>query len=131
MKTIEAYRLFRIGSDGSPMVLFHGFDHGGRRTRKVPFDVLLRAEERHVWNPGARTGPGFTSGWHVLLDRDACLEYRRRFVSGVVVCRVMVADLRPKPRGRCDVQLARYMMLSREDWMRALTPALRSRMLAA
>ena len=115
----EAWRLLRV-KDGRPHTLFHGF-HGSRCLQQ---DKLLRAVERQVWNPGKkrRGGPGFMSGWHVLLDKEECEEYLERFTNchDIVVTRVLVSGARPKPRATSNVHLARYMKIDSLDWAKVL-----------
>jgi len=112
----EAYRLLRV-KDNQPHTLFHGF-HG---SRKLTQDKTLRAVERHVYNPGKRgKSPGFLSGWHVLPTKEQCVSYLERFTAkdDIVVCRVMVAMPRYKPRSK--VFLVRYMKIDSLDWGTAL-----------
>ena len=109
-----AWRLLRV-KNANPWTLFHGF-HG---SRQLPYDKELRAVESQVWNPGKKEkGPGFISGWHVILDRDECNEYLKRFTdkTDLVVAKVHVANLRPKPRATSNVHLARYMKIDAFDW---------------
>ena len=112
----EAYRLLRV-KNGRPHTLFHGY-HG---TRALTQDKLLRAVSRHVWNPGKKgKSPGFTSGWHVLPTKRECVEYLEKFTAkaDIVVCRVLVAGVSPKPRSK--VSLAKYMKVDSLDWAIAL-----------
>ncbi len=114
MKMIPAYRLLRV-KRANPWTLFHKF-HG---SRQLPYNKELRAIEEQVWNPGKKEkGPGFISGWHVILDRDECVEYLQRFTdkSDIVIVKVHVARLRPKPRATSNVHLARYMKIDVWDW---------------
>jgi len=114
----EAWRLLRV-KNGLPHTLFHGF-HGSRSLLQ---DKVLRAVEREVWNPGKKgKAPGFTSGWHVLLDKHECEEYLKRFTAkdDIVVARVLVACTYPKPRATSNVRLARYMKIDSLDWAKAL-----------
>ena len=108
-----AWRLLRV-KQADPWTLFHPFNG----SRKLPYNKQLRAVEEQVWNPGKHKGPGFISGWHVILDRDECIEYLSRFTdkSDLVVAKVHVASLRPKPRATSNVHLARYMMIDAWDW---------------
>jgi hypothetical protein len=112
----EAYRLLRV-KDGKPCTLFHGF-HG---SRVLTQDKLLKAVEHHVWNPGKKgKSPGFVSGWHVLPTKQECVDYLERFTAkdDIVVCRVLIAVSREKPRSK--VYLARYMKIDSFDWAIAL-----------
>jgi hypothetical protein len=112
----EAWRLLRV-KNGKPHTLFHGF-HG---SRELVQDKMLRAVERHVWNPGKKgKSPGFRSGWHVLPTKQECEDYLTRFTAkdDIVVCRVWVASIRKKPRS--IVNLARYMLIDSLDWAKAL-----------
>jgi len=109
-----AWRLLRV-KNADPWTLFHGF-HGSRR---LPYNKELRAIETQVWNPGKKgQGPGFISGWHVILDRDECIDYLKRFTdkSDLIVAKVYVARLRKKPRATSNVHLARYMKIDAWDW---------------
>ena len=113
---VEAYRLLRV-KNGKPHTLFHGF-HG---SRTLVQDKLLKAVERHVWNPGKKgKSPGFTSGWHVLATKEQCTNYLERFTAkdDIVVCRVTVGIPRYKPRSK--VFLARYMKIDSLDWATAV-----------
>lgn len=110
-----AWRLLRV-RNGQPCTLFHGYV--GSRT--LPLDITLEAEEKPVRNPGKKTGPQFISGWHVLMSKQACVEYLKRFTAkdDIVVCRVDVDKLRSKPRSK--VTLAREMRIHEADWEAAL-----------
>lgn len=113
---MEAYRLLRV-KDGQPHTLFHGYN----RSRKLPQDKLLPAEEKMVTNPGKKTkGAEFLSGWHILETKEECLDYLYRFTAkdDIVVCRVWVSEIRPKPRSK--VSLAKYMKIDSLDWATAL-----------
>lgn len=112
MKLVEAYRLLRV-RDGKPCTLFHGY----KGSRTLPLDTRLLAEEGFVTNPGKKSnGAVFLSGWHVLPAKHLCEDYLRRFKNkdDIVVCRVLVAAVRQKPRS--EVSLARYMKITTEDW---------------
>lgn len=115
MRFAEAYRLLRV-KDGKPHTLFHGF-HG---SRCLPQDKVLRAVERPVRNPGKKDGPTFISGWHVLPTKGECVDYLKRFkdTADIVVCRVLIAIPREKPRSK--VTLTRYMKIDSLDWATAL-----------
>jgi hypothetical protein len=118
-----AWRLLRV-KNGEPHTLFHAF-HG---SRKLPQDKVLRAVEGQVWNPGKKgKSPGFISGWHVLPTKEECVEYLKRFTAkdDIVVCRVMVAIPREKPRSK--VTLARYMKIDSLDWATALQETQKSK----
>ena len=110
-----AWRLLRV-RNGEPCTLFHG--HNGSRT--LPLDYTLTADEKPVRNPGKKTGPQFISGFHVLMSKEACVNYLDRFTAkdDIVVCRVDVDLLRPKPRSK--VTLARKMRIHEADWEAAL-----------
>lgn len=120
MRLQTGWRILRA-KNGQPHTLFHGYEG----TRALPLDRVLRAEERQVWNPGKRASgsPGFISGWHILPNERECREYLTRFKdhSDLVVCRVGVAAVRPKPRSK--VLLSRFMRITSEDWDNALTNA--------
>lgn len=110
-----AWRLLRV-RNGEPCTLFHGW----QGTRTLPLDLELTAEVKDVRNPGKKTGPTFESGWHVLMSKEACVEYLKRFKAkdDIVVCRVDVAGIRQKPRSK--VILARKMLIWEADWEAAL-----------
>lgn len=112
---VPAWRLLRV-RDGQPCTLFHGWQ--GSRT--LPMDYVLTAERKDVRNPGKKKGPTFLSGWHVLMSKEECVEYLKRFKAkdDIVVCRVDVHGLRPKPRSK--VTLAREMRIWEADWEAAL-----------
>lgn len=112
-----AYRLFRKGD--RPATLFHGLD--GSRT--LPTDVWIDAEVKLVWNPGKNNnGPGYMSGFHVGFDRDEIVEYTKRFKNpdDLVVCKIYVDKVRPKPRATSNIHLAECMLIKEEDWREAL-----------
>ena len=116
MRSTDAYRLLRV-KNGEPHTLFHGY-HGSRLLKR---DTILEAEEKQAWNPGKRgKSPGFISGWHVLTTKEQCEKYLTRFTAkaDIVVCRVMVAVPRRKPRSK--VFLVRYMKIQSDDWDNAL-----------
>lgn len=111
---IEAYRIFEACEE-QPRTLFHGW-HG---SRSLPLDQWLRAKQGIVTNPGkAKEGKTFRAGWHVTLSREEAEQYLGNFNSGreLVVCRVWVKAIRPKPRSRHPVYLAKDMLVTREDW---------------
>jgi len=114
-KVIEAFRLFR-SKDDLPEVLFHSFDRKGKKTKQVPFDIWLKAEERQAWNPGKKEGPGFLSGWHIVKSKEEAEEYITRFTNkeDLRICRVLVKGMREKPRSK--VMLAKWMRVSEKDW---------------
>ena len=97
-------------------MLFHPFDLNGKRTKQVPLDTWVRAEERQTWNPGKKTGPGFVSGWHVVMSRKEAVKYFGKFknTDDIKICQVFVKGLRPKPRSK--ITLARWMMVLKNDW---------------
>jgi hypothetical protein len=107
-----AYRLFRVEGE-SPATLFHAW----HRSRTLPLDKPLRAPDKQVWNPG----PGFRSGWHVFLTRAQAERLRKRFKrpQELVVCRVLVQEVWPKPRTNVDAYLARTMTITTADWKQA------------
>jgi hypothetical protein len=115
MKTITAYRLFRL-KESKPEVLFHSFDVNGKKTKQVPLNEWMQAEEKQSWNPGKKEGPGFISGWHIVLSKDECIEYLKKFknTEDIRICKVLVKDIRPKPRSK--VTLAKWMFLPKKDW---------------
>lgn len=117
MRMKPAYRLLRV-KDGKPHTLMHGY-HG---SKQLPQDKVLQAVRRRVRNPGKKTGPTFTSGWHVLFDKSEANAYRSRFKDDkdLVTCRVFVALTEPKPRSPANVQLAEYMKIDSLDWAIAL-----------
>ena len=112
---VPAWRLLRV-RNGEPCTLFHGWQ--GSRT--LPMDYALKAEVKDVRNPGKKEGPTFLSGWHVLMSKQGCVEYLKRFKAkdDIVVCRVDVAGLRTKPRS--SVTLAQVMKINQADWEAAL-----------
>jgi hypothetical protein len=101
---------------GQPCTLFHGY----LGTRTLPLGHILVAEEKEVRNPGKKKGPTFRSGWHILLSKEECVEYLKRFKAkdDIVVCRVEVSGMRQKPRSK--VTLAHTMCIRKEDWEAAL-----------
>lgn len=112
---MPAWRLLRV-RDGKPCTLFHGY----RGSRTLPTSQILVAEEKEVRNPGKKKGPTFRSGWHVLMSKQECVEYLKRFKAkdDIVVCRVEVSGLRQKPRSK--VTLSRTMCIREPDWEAAL-----------
>ena len=122
----EAYRIFRIGKNDEPHVLFHPFDKpGGERSRRVPMDVTHQAEEKQAWNPGKSEGPGYTSGWHSIPTREEAEGYLKGFKdpSQMRVSKVHISEPRMKPRSRARVQLSSQMHVRSEDWKQALGEA--------
>lgn len=113
---IEVYRLFRISDQ--PTTLFHGIDG----SKKLSTDVWINADIKEVRNPGKKEGPTFTSGFHVCQSKEETIEYLKRFKNPdeLVVCRVYVSNLRPKPRSTSNIQLADRMLIKKEDWDSAL-----------
>lgn len=115
MRLRPAFRLLRVGPNGEPKTLFHGF-HG---SRTLTLDKTLRAVEKEVCNPGKQsTGFTYTSGWHVLKTWKECEEYLERFTAcdDIVVARVHAACMRDKPRARSGIQLAGYMKIKSSEW---------------
>ena len=118
-KSTVAYRLFRI-KDDSPEVLFHSFKHKKKKTKKVPLNKWMRAEEKEAWNPGKKQkGKSFTSGWHVVLSEEEIQKYLTRFknTKDIRICKIYVRDVRDKPRSQ--VKLARWMFVKDNDWKKA------------
>ena len=113
MRLRPAFRLLRVGPNGEPKTLFHGY-HG---SRTLPCDKTLRAVERTVQNPGSGTNT-FLSGWHVLKTWKECEQYLERFTADndIVVARVWAACMRDKPRARSNIQLASYMKIKSLEW---------------
>lgn len=113
MRLRPHFRLLRVGPNGEPRTLFHSF-HGSRTLAQ---DKMLRAVEETVQNPGSGTNT-FLSGWHVLSTWKECDKYLERFThdDDIVIARVWAACLRPKPRARGNIQLARYMKIRSVEW---------------
>ncbi len=113
MRLRPAFRLLRVGPNGEPRTLFHGF-HG---SRTLPQDKMLRAVEKTVQNTGSGTNT-YLSGWHVLKTWGECEEYLKRFTADddIVIARVWAACMRRKPRARSDIQLASYMKIKSVEW---------------
>jgi hypothetical protein len=107
-----AYRLFRTPG---PKTLFHGV----QGSRALPLDVVLEADIKRVWNPGKVVGKGFISGFHILPDKQECIDYLKRFKNAddLVVCRVYVDEFRDKPNSK--VKLASKMFIDADDWLKA------------
>ena len=115
MRLRPAFRLLRVGPNGEPKTLFHGF-HG---SRTLPQDKVLRAVMKRVTNPGSNpTGLDYVSGWHVLKSWGECEAYLQRFTArdDIVIARVWAACMRPKPRALSDIQLASYMKIKSVEW---------------
>lgn len=115
---IEAYRLFRIAGHKLPEVLFHPLNG----TKILLLNTWLEAEAKQVWNPGKKTGPGYISGFHVCLDKQEVENYVLRFKEPkkLVVCKVLVKGVGPKPNARSNIQLADWMYINSIDWHFAL-----------
>ncbi len=113
---IEVYRLFRKAQ--KPQTLFHGVN--GSRT--MPTDIWIDAEIREVRNPGTKTGPTYLSGFHVGRTREEVVRYIKRFKQPdeLVVCKVYVSNLRPKPRSKSNIYLADSMLILKQEWEQAL-----------
>lgn len=115
MRMKEAFRLFRKGGD-LPKTLVHGW-HG---SRTLPLGKLLKAESFVGHNPGGR-GPGYVTGWHVGKTYEDVDQYRKKWFkrpNDLVVCRVLVDRLIPKPRGRKGIYLTKFMKVLTKDWMK-------------
>lgn len=115
---IPAWRLLRV-SGNQPQTLFHGW----RGSRKLPLDKELPAVRSWRWNPGKKKGPGFFCGWHVAKSRDEIETYRQqRFKrpEELVVCRVWVNEMEPKPRASSGICLADKMLIRGDDWSQAM-----------
>jgi len=118
---MECWRLFRVDKNQMPRVLFHGFPLNGKRTRTIPLDKWIQAEEKPVYNPGKyAVGTQFISGWHVLPTREILEAYTKRFAhpEELYICRVFVKNVYPKPKSK--VLLARWQLVKTIDWNNAL-----------
>jgi len=116
---IVAYRLFRF-KDLDPEVLFHSFPLDNKKTKRVPLDTWICAEEKQTWNPGKKNGPGFISGWHVVVSEKECIKYLKKFKNSkdIKICKVLVKGLRHKPRSQ--VMLAKWMLVPKDAWLKAI-----------
>lgn len=113
-----AYRLFRV-KDYRPQTLFHKW----RGTRVVPIGKKILAERKRVSNPGGGDQPRFMSGWHfgrTFEEVDHLRTTRFKRPHDLVVCKIMVKDIRPKPRTNVGAWLAREMLIRKDDWSDAL-----------
>lgn len=111
---IVAYRLFRKAPHKQPEVLFHALNG----TKILPLNAWIDAEIKHVYNPGKSTGPGYISGFHVGLDEHEVINYLSRFKEPekLVVCKVYVNIVRPKPNSKANIYLSERMFISSDDW---------------
>ena len=118
MKLTEAYRLFRKGL--LPKTLVHSW-HG---SRVLPLDKVLEAQRFMGRNPSVpKTGFSYLTGWHVGKTYADVDQYRKKWFKRpdkLVVCRVLVDQLEPKPRGRKGIYLSRFMKILSKDWSRAI-----------
>ena len=124
---IEAYRIVEVrGND--LYTLFHGLPDGaGRRSRKLPVDTWLEAEQRWVTD-GSGTAT-YRSGFNVLLDLKAMKAYVGRFTKDrdLRIIKIKInPDLRVKEHSKADVYLADWMLIPK-DWrktsIKILTPS--------
>lgn len=113
-KWIEAWRLFEVTPDSGPKTLFHGY----KGSRTLQLDTPLLAKQGLVSNPGKKHYR-FRAGWHVTLSENDAIKYLTRFSNNrdLRVCKVLVKDIRPKPRSNAPVYLAKHMMVKTKDWI--------------
>lgn len=106
----EAYRIVEVGADGQLRTLFHGLPCAsrGRRSRVLAPGVWYEAEPRLVVDGGGQTP--YLSGFNVLLDRAAMLQYLSRFRAPrtLRIARCEVRGLRQKPANP-EVFLAEWL----------------------
>jgi hypothetical protein len=110
-----AYRIFRESGLGEwPVLLYH--NHDG--SRALALEVWHKANQRIAYNPGKRTkgGKAFRAGFHVFPTLDDLLKYCHTMDHDYAVVQVYVQDVRPKPRSRSTVLLAKKMLVKRRDW---------------
>ena len=115
-----AYRLIEF-KNGKPYTLFHGLPTDkSRRSREIPLDTWIKAEEKEVsYN---KHSPTLICGFNVFLDLTKAVSYIERFQSSrnIVLVKIFVKNIRPKPRAVTDVWLASDMLLTTDNFEQAL-----------
>lgn len=111
------YRILQI-RDGLPTTLFHGVD--GSRT--LPFSTWMEAEVKEVHDGSG--GTTYKSGFHVMDEERAAIEYLKRFKKErpLVVCEVFAKDLWEKSHADAEVKLARSMRIEPMHWLYSYNP---------
>lgn len=115
---IEAWRIFELDSKNlKPKTLMH--QHKG--SKFLPLNKSLIAYQGIVSNPGKKHRT-YRAGWHVGLDKLAIEKYLKAFTADrkLCVCRVLVKNIREKPRAISPIFLAKEMMVLEKDWEQAV-----------
>ena len=107
---LKCYKIMELAADGkSYRTLFHGVK--GNRT--MPFYTWIKAERK--WS--GEGGKKYWTGFHVILDREKCERYLKRFSQSKktrVIVRCIAKNLRPKESSRGMVFLAEEIMIPYE-----------------
>lgn len=118
MDWIEAWRIFEVDTKRlEPKTLMH--THKG--SKFLPLDTPLIAYQGIVSNPGGNQKT-YRAGWHVGLSKKIIEKYIKVFTANrkLCVCRVMVKNIRRKPRTSAKIFLAKEMLVNSKDWREAI-----------
>jgi len=113
---MHMYRIFEVHDDGHALTLFHGVD----RSRKLPLDEWVEAENKNVRD--GSDGTEDESGFHVTRTRKQAAMYMEGFTAprNLVICRVQVdGRIREKEHSPSPILLVDKMKIHREDWENA------------
>ncbi len=111
---IQAIKAFRKDKDGYPRYLFHG----NKGSLAVPFDRWVRADEKMVSDGSGKTT--YKSGFHGFVSIDAIIDWKKTLkYDDKILCPVSFRSVRKKAHSKHKggVVLARYMYLSKNDWV--------------
>ena len=91
----------------TPHTLFHGVS----RSRKLPFNKWITAEEKMVRDGSNQER--YLSGFHVLPTVKDCLEYLKKFrnTQDKAIVRCWVRSVRRKERSPSPVYLAKEILI--------------------
>jgi len=109
IKVVRAYRIVEIRED-KPYTLFHALPNSAKRSRQIPVDTWLRAENKMVTDGSSQSQ--YLSGFNVLKNLDNMTDYTRRFTKprDLRIIEILVRDpLRSKSHSRSGVWLADWM----------------------
>ena len=85
------YKIVDKDRHGNFKMLFHGI----KGSRIIPIDEWIKSEQKTVRD--GSVGTQYTSGWHIMMNRDEAVEYMARFTSNSSLERVIVeVDVRGK-----------------------------------
>lgn len=104
-KEVVCYKIMDIDEKGYK-TLFHGVNG----SRIMPFDTWIQAERK--W--GGEGGSKYWTGFHVLMTRELCLKYFKKFTDEKktrVIVKCFAKNLTPKKSSRGMVFLAEWLMI--------------------